>query len=311
MQFIYKCGTMKAFTFIAAGLAVLAGLGPAMAADESSPETALRGWSAFYAGSSDYAGLGGGLAATRYGTSLGSDIELGDGRLAGGSISVGQQHFSAPFSSGDSNDLFLGLYGRKTFLDGGYVTSSLLLGFHDIAIVRQAGFELERGLVTSREIGGRMEAGYRWWLDPVYSVAPFFAVGRETFHTPAYGETPLSGFGLFALDYAAHDSDIAHTELGARLGRNFITGRNTLWVEATLGWAHELDNTPFAQTAFPGLGGAGFAVSAILPARETALLGLNLQAQDASGLSYGARFDSQVGGNTTVLSGTANIAWHW
>jgi outer membrane autotransporter protein len=302
---------MKAFLLITVGIAVFAASSPTKAAEEASAESAPRGWSAFYAGSSGYAGLGGGLTATRYGISLGSDMELGDGWLAGGSVSVGQQHFSAPFSSGDSNDLFLGLYGRKTFLGGGYVTGSLLLGWHDITIARQAGFEQERGLVTSREIGGRLEAGYSWWLDPVYSVAPFFAAGGETFHTPAYNETPLSGSGFFAANYTAHDSDIAHTELGARLGRNFVTGANTLWVEGTAGWAHELDNTPFAQTAFPGLGGTGFAVSAIVPARETALLGLNLQAQEAGGMTYGARFDSQIGGNTTVLSGTTNIAWHW
>jgi outer membrane autotransporter protein len=302
---------MKFFPCLVAGFAVIAAW-PAVAADDTVSGPALRGWSASYLGSSDYTGLGGGLTATRYGVSLGSDMEWDNGWLAGGSVSAGYQHFSAPLSSGNSRDLFLGLYGRKTFWEGGYITGSALLGWHDIDITRQAIFELEHGQVTSREIGGRLEAGYRWWWpETVYSVAPFFAIGAERFHTPAYSETPLSSTGFFPLDYAAHDSDIGHTELGFRLGRNFVTDTGALWLEGTAGWSHELDSTPFAQTAFPGLGGTGFAVSAILPARETALLGLNIQAQKASGFSYGARFDTEVGGNTTVLSGTGNIAWRW
>lgn len=299
---------MKSFRIALA----LAALATSAAAQDTTGESTLRSWTAFYAGSADYAGAGGGLSATRYGISLGSDMEWDGGWLGGASLSLGQQHFTAPGSSGSSNDIFLGLYGRKTFWERGYVTGSLMVGWHDIDFIRHATFfEDEHGFVTSREVGGRLETGYRWWLDERYSIAPFAAIGADAFHTPAYSETSISTTSFFALDYAPHDSAIAHTELGARLGRNFTTGANTLWVEGTAGWARELDDTPFAQTAFPGLGGTGFVVSAILPARDTAILGLNLQAQEPGGLSYGARFDSQLGGNTTVLSGIANIAWHW
>ncbi|HWU56329.1 MAG TPA: autotransporter outer membrane beta-barrel domain-containing protein, partial [Rhizomicrobium sp.] len=196
-------------------------------------------------------------------------------------------------------------------LGNGYVIGSGLLGWHDVTTSRRAGPEQLQGKVTARELGGHIEAGYRLWLDSTYSAAPFFALGAETIHTPAYGEVPLSGLGLFARNYATYDSYIAHTELGVRIGRSFDISEHKLWVETTLGWAHELDDTPLSQTVFPGFGGTGFALNTILPARETALLGLNLQAQKDRGVSYGARFDSQVGGNTTVLSGTANIAWRW
>jgi uncharacterized protein with beta-barrel porin domain len=297
---------MRFSTGMALALAAL--VTPAAADDAAN---APRAWSAFYAGSADYGGAGGGLSATRYGISLGGDKEWDGGWLTGASVSLGQQHFTAPDSTGTSGDVFLGVYGRKTLWERGYVTASLMLGWHDIDYTRRATFfEEERGTVTSREIGGRLEAGWRWWLGDTYSAAPFFAIGGDTFRTPAFSETSISGTSYFAASYAPHDSAIAHTELGGRLGRNFSTGENTLWVEATAGWARELDDTPFAQTAFSGLGSA-YAVTAILPARDTAVLGLNLQAQQTDGLSYGARFDSQLGGNTTVLSGIANIAWHF
>ena len=290
-------------------LVALASRSMSAAAEDVSQFAKPRSWTAFYAGSARYTGVGGDLNATRYGVSLGSDMEFGGGWLAGGSVSIGKQHFEAPDSSGDSNDLFLSLYARKSFLGDGYVVGSALLGWHDVTTLRNAVFEELQGKVTAQELGGHIEAGYRWWLDSTYSAAPFFAVAGETIHTPAYGETSLSGLNLFARNYGAYDSTVAHTELGTRIGRSFEISQNKLWVEATLGWAHQLDDTPLAQTVFFGVG--GFSVSTIFPARETALLGLNLQAQETDGLSYGARFDSQVGGNTTVLSGMANVAWRW
>ena len=274
----------------------------------------LRGWLSLYGGSAEYsAGPGAqSLKSSRFGVTLGTDKEFDGGWLGGGSVSLGQQNFSSTDSSGDSDDVLLGLYGRKTFLERGYLAASFVYGWHDITSVRLAvGVESEQGQVTSRELGGRAEAGYRWWLDPIYSVAPFFAVGAENFYTPAYRETALNGRGLFPLSYSAHDANIAHAELGVRLGRSFTLQNGTVWSEATLGWAHELDETAFGQTAFPGLGGPGFAINAILPTPDTVLLGLNLQEQEKGGLSYGLRFDSQLGGNTTVLSGTGNIAWRW
>ena len=291
---------------LAAGL-LLSQIQPVCAAqDDQGP----RGWISGYGGSAEYADNGISLTAVRYGVSLGSDMSLGDGWTGGASVSLGQQHFQSGDSSGASNDLLFGIYGSKTFLERGYVMGSLAYGWHDIVTSRTVfGAARERGAVTSRELGGRLEAGWRWWLDPQYSVAPFVAVGGVTFHTPAYSETAITGPAFLAASYAAHDSNVGHTEFGSRLGRSFETGQDRLWVEATLGWAHELDDTAFAQTVFSVLD--GFAVSSIVPTRDTALLGLNLQAQRPDGLSYGARFDSQVGGNTTVLSGTANIAWRW
>jgi hypothetical protein len=285
----------------------------ASAQDQPAP---WRGWLSLYGGSAEYSAAGTpgaqNLKSSRFGVSLGTDREFDGGWLGGGSLSLGQQTFSSTDTSGSSDDVLLGLYGRKTFLGQGYLSAFMVYGWHDITSIRlAAGIEREQGKLVSREFGGRVEAGYRWWLDPVYSVAPFFAVGAESFYTPAYSETPLNGFGLFSLSYAAHETPVAHTELGGRLGRNFALENGTLWSELTLGWAHQLDDTAYGQTAFSGLSGNGFAINAITPTANTVLLGLNLQGQEKGGRSYGLRFDSQFGGNTTFFGGSGNIAWHW
>src|SRR5262245_8135548 len=97
-------------------LLALAGQCLSAAAEKKSLEANPRSWMAFYTGSSNYTGAGGDLDAVRYGVSLGSDFELGKTLLLGGSISLGNQHFTAPDVKGDSKDFFLGLYARKTFL---------------------------------------------------------------------------------------------------------------------------------------------------------------------------------------------------
>ena len=109
------------------------------AAEEKASDTKPRSWMAFYTGSANYTGTGGDLDAVRYGVSFGSDMEFGKNWLAGGSVSVGKQHFTAPDIKGDSKDVFLGLYARRTFLGNGYVLGAGLLGWHDANTLRQVG----------------------------------------------------------------------------------------------------------------------------------------------------------------------------
>jgi hypothetical protein len=52
-------------------------------------------------------------------------------------------------------------------------------------------------------------------------------------------------------------------------------------------------------------------LSGIKPANDMAVLGLNLQAQKATGLSFGVRLDSQVGAGTTILQATGTVAYRW
>jgi hypothetical protein len=54
-----------------------------------------------------------------------------------------------------------------------------------------------------------------------------------------------------------------------------------------------------------------FKLNGIKPANDTAVLGLNLQAQKAKGLSYGVRVDSQIGPGTTIIEAAGNVAYRW
>ena len=67
---------------------------------------------------------------------------------------------------------------------------------------------------NAQSFGGRLEGGYRMaW--PVAAVTPYAAVQAQSFSTPSYSETDLSGGG-FGLAFAARTATDTRSELGAR-----------------------------------------------------------------------------------------------
>jgi hypothetical protein len=72
-----------------------------------------------------------------------------------------------------------------------------------------------------------------------------------------------------------------------------------------------LGYNPISTVSFQSLIGSSFKLSGIKPANDMAVLGLNLQAQKATGLSFGVRLDSQVGAGTTILQATGTVAYRW
>jgi uncharacterized protein with beta-barrel porin domain len=238
---------------------------------------------------------------------------FGDAFLTGASIGLGHQSFRSGASGGKSDDVMLGLYGRKNFGQG-YIAAAGGYGWHDITTTRTvtlSGTDVLDAKFTAHDFAGRVEGGYRLALDERLGLTPFAAFAGDWFHTPAYAETSASGSANFALAYAENDSTATHTELGGRLNRDFALDAQTLSLEGLLGWAHQLTSRPSAQAAFVDLPGSGFVLLGVRPATDTALVGLGLQMHDTAGLVYGARVQDQTGGGTDAITGTLNLAYHW
>jgi autotransporter-associated beta strand protein len=254
------------------------------------------------------------LKAGDAGLAAGVEVALDGNLLLGASVAGGHASFSSGNGTGNSDDVMLGVYGRMDVLDRGYVAGALSYGWHTVdtlRIVTISGTDALAGNYTAHDIGGRIETGYRVALDESYGVTPYAAFVVDDFQAPAYGETALSGSAGFALSYAAHDTDFAHSELGARIGRGFALDEGMLSAEVSAAWSHELQNDPFALASFQALPGSSFVVHGIRPGTDTALLGLGVALEDGSGVAYGARFESQVGPGTTSIAGAANIAYRW
>ena len=280
-------------------------------------EGATNIWGSIYGGhtaiAADAATGAASLSSGAFGIAGGIEAMFGDELLAGASIGFGHQTFRSGGSSGKSDDVMLGLYGRKNFGQG-YVSAALGYGWHDITTRRTvtlSGIDMLSGKFTANDLAGRVEGGYRLALDEQLGLTPFAAFAGDQFHTPAYTETSASGSANFALAYTADDSTASHSELGGKLDRDFAVDAQTLSLEGMLAWAHQLNARPSAQAAFADLPGSGFVLLGVKPATDTALLGLGLQMHDTSGLVYGARVQDQTGGGTDVISGALNLAYHW
>jgi hypothetical protein len=49
----------------------------------------------------------------------------------------------------------------------------------------------------------------------------------------------------------------------------------------------------------------------VSPASDTALLGLDLEIQNSSGLIFGIHGEGQLGAGTTAVEGLGNFGWRW
>jgi autotransporter-associated beta strand protein len=276
-----------------------------------------RVWGAVYGGhvglSADSLSGAASLSSNNVGMIGGADMKVADGLLAGVTMGLGRQTFRSGNGSGDSDDLMFGLYGRA---DAGaaYVAASFGFGWHQIKTLRVitvSGTDVLQGKQNADDFGGRIEAGWHLPLDDTYTVTPYGAFAGSSFESPAYTETALSGASTFALSYGAQTTTLGRSELGAHLDRSYALEQGTLMAGLRAAWAHQLDDLPFTQASFIGLPGAAFQVAGVRPAPDNALLGLDLEVQNASGLFFGLHGEGQFGAGTTAVEGLGNFGWRW
>jgi fibronectin-binding autotransporter adhesin len=276
-----------------------------------------RVWGAVYGGhvglSGDAASGAAGLSSNNVGLIGGADMQVSDGFLAGVTLGLGRQNFRSGNGSGDSDDIMIGLYGRAA-AGAAYVAASFGLGWHQIKtqrVITISGTDVLQGKQDADDFGGRIETGWHLPLDDTYTVTPYAAFAGESFENPAYGETALSGASTFALAYAAQTTTLGRSELGAHLDRSYALEQGSLRADVRAAWAHQLDDLPFTQASFVNLPGAAFQVAGVRPASDTALLGLDLEVQNSSGLFFGIHGEGQFGAGTTVVEGLGNFGWRW
>ena len=276
-----------------------------------------RVWGAVYGGhvglSADAASGAASLSASNVGFVSGVDMQVADDLMAGATVGFGRQDFSSGNGTGDSHDVMIGVHARK---EAGpvYVSAAFGYGWHQITtqrVVTISGTDVLQGKEDADDFGGRLEAGWRTMLDNQYRLSPYAAVSAESFETPAYAETAISGASTFALSFAAHSSTLGRSELGTDVGRNYETDDGVLAADLRIAWAHQLDDAPFTLASFQSLPGSSFLVAGVRPARDDALLGASLEMRERSGFFLGVRGESLLGSGTTTVEGMGELGWRW
>ncbi len=276
-----------------------------------------RVWGAAYGGhvglSADAARGAAPLSSSNFGLIGGIDMAWDEGVSAGVTVGVGRQNFSSGNGTGRSDDIMMGISARKD-LGPLYVSAAFSYGAHHIEmqrVITVSGTDVLQGKQNADDYGGRFEAGWRMALDNRYRLAPYFAVAADSFDTPAYTETAISGASTFALSVAAHSSTLGRTELGSGFSRDYETENGMLTAALRAAWAHQLDDLPLTQASFQSLPGANFLVTGVRSASDTALLGASIEVQNRSGLFFGFKGETQLGAGTTIVEGMGNLGWRW
>jgi len=208
----------------------------------------------------------------------------------------------------------LAAYGRETLLDQAYVSGAIFYGRYNVAtqrVVTISSDDILRGHFVANNFGGQLEGGYNFALDDSSALTPYAGFVGQDFKAPAYSETVLSGNPTFALSYAAEESGFVHSDIGARLSHDFEAASDTTTTELHAAWTHQLQDDVLSRAGIESVAGSSFVVTGAAMPLDSLSLGAGLQIKSQTGMSGGARIESQFGAGFTAVSGTVNIGYSW
>jgi outer membrane autotransporter protein len=252
------------------------------------------------------------LSAHTAGGAAGLDYRLAPGTIVGFALAGGGTGWSLAqnLGSGRGDAFQAGLYA-KTYSGPFYLAGALAYTQHWMSTDRIAfaGDRLQAQF-NAESFGGRAEAGYRI-ANPIAAITPYAAVQAQSFHTPTYNETDVTGGG-FGLTYNAHNASDTRTELGARFDRPFLLNRNAvLALRARVAWAHDWITDPNLIPTFEALPGASFLVQGATPAKNSALTSAGAEVRLVNGVSVLAKFDGQFATHSQTYGGSGAVRYVW
>lgn len=212
--------------------------------------------------------------------------------------------------TGKSDAFQAGLYG-VTHNGPAYIGAALAFTNYWMSTDRTAfaGDHLTADF-NAQSYGARLEGGWRFAL-PAAAVTPYAAVQAQSFHTPSYAETDVSGGG-FALSYDANTATATRAELGARFDRLILARADAvLSLYGKLAWAHDWTSDPSVNATFQALPDSSFIVNGAEPASDLALVSAGAKLQLAHGVSLIGKFDGEFASGSQTYAGTGTLRVSW
>jgi outer membrane autotransporter protein len=252
------------------------------------------------------------LTARTAGGAAGMDYRITPGTVVGFALAGGGTGWSLAqgLGSGGSDAFQAGVYGT-TRSGPFYLAGALAYTQHWMSTDRVA-FAGDRLQATfnAESFGGRAEAGYRI-ANPLAAMTPYAAIQAQSFHTPTYSETDVTGGG-FGLTYAARNAKDTRSELGARIDKQFLLNWNAvLALRGKVAWAHDWISDSSLMPVFQALPGASFIVNGAMPAKNSALTSAGAELRLISGLSLLAKFDGEFAAHSQTYAGTGTVRYTW
>jgi outer membrane autotransporter protein len=252
------------------------------------------------------------LRASDYGFAGGMDYHFSPDAVAGFALAGGGTNWDLAqgLGSGRSDAFQAGVYGAAR-AGAAYVSGALAFANHAMKTNRIAfaGDQLNASF-NAQSYGARIEAGYRYTALPTIGVTPYAALQAQSFHTPSYSETDLTGGG-FALSYNAQSASDTRSELGSRFDDMTMLNGMPLSLRARVAWAHDWVTNPSLSAVFQALPGAGFIVNGATIPRNSALASAGAELHIAADWSLAAKFEGEFASGSQTYAGTGTLRHTW
>jgi uncharacterized protein with beta-barrel porin domain len=246
------------------------------------------------------------------GFAAGMDYHFSPDTLAGFSLAGGGTNWGlAQALGGGRSDAFSGGVYAKTHSGPWYLAGALAAADHWFDTNRIAAFgDQLTARFNGQSFGGRVEAGYRYAVQPMIGIAPYAALQAQGFHTPRYSETDVTAGG-FGLTYNAMSASDTRGELGARFDDLTMLGAMPLVLRSRLAWAHDWVSNPALGAAFQTLPGASFIVNGAAPPKDSALATAAAELHMTVNWSLAAKFDGEFARGSQTYAGTGTLRYAW
>ncbi|SFU72519.1 Uncharacterized conserved protein, contains a C-terminal beta-barrel porin domain [Polaromonas sp. YR568] len=243
-----------------------------------------------------------------YGIAGGMETDRSANEIMG--VSLAYTHAGADGKGTAQNDdvrvnaLNLGGYYSQSFSDM-TLDASVLLGYNSYKSQRQinfAGFsEIAKGDYKGWQVGGRIEAGFPFSINPSWSGR--WLVGGRAGYLATDGYTETGSVAAQRVDSSSATSlqSVLGTELTHTLSDN-----STLQLRAR--YLHEFANSPDIKASFVA-GGPGFTVAGAKPGRDSLQLGVGWRRVTAQGVAITLRYDAEVKANYLAHQLSARAVW--
>jgi outer membrane autotransporter protein len=252
------------------------------------------------------------VTARTFGGAGGFDYHFSPDTVAGFALAGGGTNWSLAqgLGSGRSDAFQAGVYAA-TRSGPWYLAGALAFTYHWMSTDRFAAFDDHlTANFNAQSFGGRVEGGYRF-ATVVGGVTPYAAVQAQSFHTPSYNETDVTGGG-FALSFDSHTGTDTRSELGARFDHAaWVSPDAALILRARLAWAHDWITDPTLVPVFQALPGSSFIVDGAVPAENSALVSAGAELRFANGITLLAKFDGDFASHSQTYAGTGTLRYTW
>jgi outer membrane autotransporter protein len=211
--------------------------------------------------------------------------------------------------TGHSDAFQAGVYGIKYF-GPAYVGGALAFTNNWFTTTRTALGDAVTANFQGQSYGTRLEGGYRYAVTPPIGLTPYAALQAQSFHTPAYSETDLTGGG-FGLSYNAMTASDTRSELGARFDDLTLWGDMPLQLRARLAWAHDWVSDPALSAVFQTLPGTSFVVNGAPVPQNSALTSLGAELHLTARWTLIAKFDGEFASSAQTYAGSGTLRYTW